>query len=332
LPRQRWQQALAGLLEDQLLSEPSQLHMALAPGAQAGTASWVAVCQKTWLQEALAVLNAAGRSVQKIVPEFEPGATATYLIGQAEQAQLVHVDEQGVLVAHLRQPLREALQTWAAALPQASDVPLWAEPALAQAAQEGLHRPAQLISPAQRLWQAAQSDWNLAQFDLAATAGGQGRQKVLRAWSQVWRSAQWRPLRWGLLALVLVQGLGLMGWAWQESSQQKSRQQEIQAILRSSFPQLKLIIEPVQQMQREVQALALASGSPQAGDLGVMLSVLAQAGAPPIKRLDYSNGQLALGDWPLPAAQVATLQSALALRGYQLQGQGQQWQMLVRTP
>jgi general secretion pathway protein L len=155
---------------------------------------------------------------------------------------------------------------------------------------------------------------------------------VLRAWSQLWQSAQWRPLRWGLLALVLVQGLGLMGWAWQESSQQKSRQQEIQAILRSSFPQLKLIIEPVQQMQREVQALALASGSPQAGDLGVMLSVLAQAGAPPIKRLDYSNGQLALGDWPLPAAQVATLQSALALRGYQLQGQGQQWQMLVRTP
>jgi hypothetical protein len=61
--------------------------------------------------------------------------------------------------------------------------------------------------------------------------------------------------------------------------------------------------------------VALASGSPQAGDLGVMLSVLAQAGAPPIKRLDYSNGQLALGDWPLPAAQVATLQSALALRG-----------------
>jgi general secretion pathway protein L len=332
LPKQRWQQALAGLLEDQLLSEPSQLHMALAPGAQAGTTSWVAVCQKTWLQEALAVLNAAGRSVQRIVPEFEPGATATYLIGQAEQAQLVHVDEQGVLVAHLRQPLHEALQSWAATLANAKSAPLWAEPALAEAAQEGLHRPAQLISPAQRLWQAAQSDWNLAQFDLAAKAGGQGRQKVLRAWSQVWQSAQWRPLRWGLLVLVLVQALGLMGWAWQESSQQKSLQQEIQAILRSSFPQVKLIIEPVQQMQREVQALALASGSPQAGDLGVMLSVLAQAGAPPIKRLDYSSGQLALGDWPLPAAQVATLQSALALRGYQLQGQGQQWQMLVRSP
>lgn len=332
LPRQRWQQALAGLLEDQLLSEPAQLHMALTPGAQAGTASWVAVCQKSWLQEALAVLNAAGRSVQKIVPEFEPGAPAVHLIGQAEQAQWVQTDEQGVLVAPLRPPLREALQTWAAALPQASDAPLWAEPALAQAAQEGLHRQAQLISPAQRLWQAAQSDWNLAQFDLATTAGGQGRQKVLRVWSQVWQSAQWRPLRWGLLALVLVQVLGLLAWAWQESSQQKSRQQEIRAILRSSFPQVKLIIDPVQQMRREVQALALASGSPEAGDLAVMLTVLAQAGAPPVKRLDYSSGQLALADWPLPAAQVATLQSALALRGYQLQGQGQQWQMRVRSP
>jgi general secretion pathway protein L len=139
-------------------------------------------------------------------------------------------------------------------------------------------------------------------------------------------------LRWGLLGLVLVQMLGLLAWTWQESSLQKSRQQDLQAMLRSSFPQVKLIIDPVQQMRREVQALALASGSPEAGDLGVMLSVLAEAGAPPIKRLDYSAGELKLGDWPLPAAQVAGLQSALALRGYLLQGQGQQWQMKVRSP
>lgn len=329
LPRQRWPQALAGLLEDALLSEATQLHMALAPGAQAGAAVWVAVCDKAWLQQAMAQLQAAGRSIAKVVPEFEPGASTLHLIGQPEQAQMVQVDENGVLVMPLGKPVREALLSWAPTLPDASTAPLWAEPALAELAQQGLHRPAQLMSTAQRLWQAAQSDWNLAQFDLAASPG---RHRLLRAWSQAWQAAAWRPLRWGLLGLIGVQMLGLLAWAWQESSLQKSRQQDLQAILRSSFPQVKLIIDPVQQMRREVQALALASGSPEAGDLGVMLSVLAEAGAPPIKRLDYSAGELKLGDWPLPAAQVAGLQSALALRGYLLQGQGQQWQMKVRSP
>ncbi|MEI7782987.1 MAG: type II secretion system protein GspL [Betaproteobacteria bacterium] len=331
LPKHRWPQALAGLLEDQLLAEPALLHMALAPGAQAGSETWVAVCDKAWLQQSLAMLEATGYRAQKVVPEFEPGPSALYLIGQPEQALLVQTDEQGVLVMPLAQPLREALHNWGATLTDNSAA-LWAEAALADAAQESLQRPVQLMSAAQRLWQAAQSEWNLAQFDLSSTAGSHWRQGALRAWRHAWQASVWRPLRWGLLGLLAVQGLGLTAWAWQESSQQKNRQEEVQAILRKTFPQVKLIIDPVAQMGREVQALALASGSPQADDLGVMLSALAEAGAPPIKQLDYAAGLLKLEAWPLPAAQVSTLTSSLALRGYLLQGQGQQWQMKVRTP
>ena len=135
-----------------------------------------------------------------------------------------------------------------------------------------------------------------------------------------------------MLALIVVQVLGLMGWAWQESARQRAQAQELQAILRGSFPQVKLIIDPLQQMRREVQALAQASGSPNTGDLGVMLSALAEAGAPPIKSLNYSSGQLQLDGWDLPAAQAAPLQAALALRGYRLQGQGQQWQLKGSAP
>ena len=329
LPRPRWPQALMGLLEDQLLSEPSQLHMAVSPDAQAGSTTWVTVCDKAWLQQILAQLQASGHPVQRVVPEFEPGAPALHLTGQPEQAQLVHVDEQGVLVMPLGKPVREALQAWAPTLPDAHAASLRTEPALADAAQTGLHRPVELMHLAQRLWQAAQSDWNLAQFDLAAS---QGPQRLRRVWAQAWQAPTWRPLRWGLLALIVVQVLGLMGWAWQESARQRAQAQELQAILRSSFPQVKLIIDPLQQMRREVQALAQASGSPNTGDLGVMLSALAEAGAPPIKSLNYSSGQLQLDGWDLPAAQAAPLQAALALRGYRLQGQGQQWQLKGSAP
>lgn len=332
LPRHRWPQALAGLLEDQLLNDTTQVHMALEPGAKGGAASWVAVCDKTWLLQTIALLEAAGRSVQKVVPEFEPGSAALYLTGQPEQAHLVQVDDQGVLVMPLPQPVRESLQNWASTLPSAGDAPLWAEPALADVAQEGLHRPAQLMSAAQRLWQAAQSPWNLAQFDLSSTAGGHWRQRLQRGWRQAWQSAPWRPLRWGLLALILVQMLGLLAWAWQESRQQQARKNEVQAILRSTFPQVKLIVDPTLQMRREVQALALASGSPDAADLGVMLSVLAEAGAPAIQRLDYAAGQLLLGGWSVPADRLQAIESALALRGYTLQRQGQQWQMKLGSP
>jgi hypothetical protein len=43
-------------------------------------------------------------------------------------------------------------------------------------------------------------------------------------------------------------------------------------------------------------------------------------------------GQLQLKSWPLPAGQLAGLQSALGLRGYLLQGSEQQWQMTVKSP
>ena len=56
----RLRSVLEGLLEDQLLDDPAQLHFALEPGARAGKPVWVAVCDRAWLREALQVLEAAG--------------------------------------------------------------------------------------------------------------------------------------------------------------------------------------------------------------------------------------------------------------------------------
>ena len=68
--------ALIGLLEDRLLSEPEPLHMALQPGWQPGQRAVVAVCHKAWLHNHLLNLEAAGKTVTRIVPALSPARTA----------------------------------------------------------------------------------------------------------------------------------------------------------------------------------------------------------------------------------------------------------------
>ncbi|WP_293222344.1 type II secretion system protein GspL, partial [Ottowia sp.] len=87
----RLRATLVGLLEDQLLDEPEQLHFALGPDTGAGGAAWVAVCRRDGLLAHLRALDAAGRPVARIVPERspEPGALQLDFIGEPERAQLL---------------------------------------------------------------------------------------------------------------------------------------------------------------------------------------------------------------------------------------------------
>ena len=117
---------LEGLLEEHLLEEPARLHFALQPGAQSGSPVWVAVCDRAWLHEALQALEAAGRPVDRVVPEFAPGPTASgqqecEVIGAPEDTQIVltgHGPEQAVAVLPL-----SAAPALAAMAPAAEDAP-----------------------------------------------------------------------------------------------------------------------------------------------------------------------------------------------------------------
>src|SRR6218665_802709 len=73
----RLRSALEGLLEDRVLDDVGQLHFAIEPGAQVGQALWGAVCDRDWLRENLQALEAAGRRVARVVPEFAPGPPAS---------------------------------------------------------------------------------------------------------------------------------------------------------------------------------------------------------------------------------------------------------------
>jgi general secretion pathway protein L len=72
-PAHRLQAALAGVLEEQLLDDPADLHFALAPDAaaamKAGRAFEVMVCDKAWLQALLDKAYGQGQAIDFIVPE-----------------------------------------------------------------------------------------------------------------------------------------------------------------------------------------------------------------------------------------------------------------------
>ncbi len=344
----RWRAALESLLEDKLLVEPDQLHLALEPGARAGRRLKLVACQRAWLRGALQALAQAGRQVTRIVPEFEPGPAALHLQGQPERGWLVACTPQSVHALPLGHPLPEALQTAQAVanslLAQASasgapgaspetaaapapEVPVHAEPSLAAAAERAFGSGAHLVQPGHSLRMAAASGWNLAQFELTPStplARSLGRQS--RQW--LWEPA-WRPARWGLAALLLVHLLGLNTWAWLEQRAQADRQQTAQRLLTDNFPNVTLVLDPLLQMQRETERLARASGMAGTGDLGPMLTALAPWGTRPAQRIDHQKRQLTLVGWqPLGEAAAA----ALARSGYQLEAQGDAWILRERSP
>jgi general secretion pathway protein L len=59
----RLQPALQGLLEDRLLDDPAQLHMALQPNWKDTSSPWIAVCERSWLSAHLQALEQVGLSL-----------------------------------------------------------------------------------------------------------------------------------------------------------------------------------------------------------------------------------------------------------------------------
>ena len=96
---------------------------------------------------------------------------------------------------------------------------------------------------------------------------------------------------------MVVNLLGLNLWAWQVQAQVSAQRESLNALLLSTFPQVKVVIDAPIQMRREMQALQKNSAQPQDADVDVMLQVLSTpwpSGAVPTQ-IDYRGGTLRLG-------------------------------------
>ncbi len=319
----RLRAVLEGLLEDQLLDEPAQLHFALQAGAHDGAPVWVAVCQRAWLQGALQALQQAGHTPHRVVPEWAPDTHASqdapatrWITGSADRAHLVWADAQGVhrwpLSAHSPLPV-----------PVPAEAPVLAEPAVAQLAEHLLHRPAPVRTPAQRLLDAAQTDWDLAQGALARRNPWLARLTVAAA--TVWSAPQWRAARWAALGLVAVQLVGLNAFAWHAQSQLQQQRSAIRHTLASTFPDITVVVDAPLQMQRALATLQQRSGAASSGDLETLLQKYG-AFSPPAHvntaptAIDFVAGELRLRG-PDPQ-QAQALDSALQAHGLAARAEG----------
>jgi general secretion pathway protein L len=303
-PANRLRAALAGLLEDTLLDDTDDVHMALAPQAKAGQSAWVAVCDHTWLTSQLMALEKAKLRVERVVPAITPDELATAWFHEAQEATSEDSDAPAGML--LTWSSADGVCSWPvqgglarSLLPDPLPVQgrFLATPPVASPAERWLGRAVQVQTQSEHLLMAARSLWNLLQFELTP------RSKGLHAVADQWRrflSPQWRAVRVGLMALVAVQLLGLNLWAWQQTQQIKAKRGEFVRILKQAHPQVQAVLDAPVQMRRETEALRAAAGQAGDNDLEALMGAVALAwpAQRPTPSLQYDGTQLMLSPPP----------------------------------
>ncbi len=331
----RLRAALDGLLEEQLLDEPAQLGLALAPARLPNGDALVAAYDKAWLRAMLTFFEQADRPASRVVPEFAPLAqhgegARWYVGGSAQDARLVMVQSQGLVCV----PLASAPSLLGAKPDWIADDRVVAEPAVAELAEHSLGT-AVLVQPAmQRLWDAAAGAWELAQFDLSLSGGG----RMARRWRQglalVLHAPAWRAARWGVLALLLAHLVGLNAWAWRLDARLRDQQQQVRSTLTQTFPEIRTVVDAPLQMQRQFDLLRRSAGAMTPDDLESMLAALGAvlpAGSH-ATGIDFASGQLTLQGVDLADSAQAKMRESLAAQGYRLQAQGDRLVMRAGGP
>ena len=314
----RLRAVLENLLEERLLDDPGQLHLALAPGTASSGPVWVAVCDRAWLRSHLQALEAAHCPVTRIVPEFEPetGPLQLHVIGEPDLPQLLATGE--ALGSVMRLPLSAAGLALLPAIADDQDLQVLAEPGVAALAEQLLQRKVSLLTRPQRWLDAAGSSWDLAQFDLASSSRSRTFKRLSSIGREWLQSPVWRPARWGVVLLLAANLLGLNAWAWKEQSALQSGRAAAQAMLTQTFPQIKVVVDAPLQMEREVAALRQATGASSGRDLETMLAAVGSA--LPADRaagaIEFSAGEARIRGLRLSAQEGSALAIRLKSQGF----------------
>jgi len=315
---------LDGLLEDHLLDEPTQLHLALQPQAQVASPLWVAACDRAWLKSALALLSKTGHNVTRILPESSPQALseAIEVTGEPDQprvAGLTGLAERSAVMVCALTPVAVGLL--------GSDTPVLAEPAVAALAEQLFQRPVTLQQRGERLLRAAGAAWDLAQFEFTNAQRDPRWSDLARSVQSFVRAPQWRAARWALALLLIGQLIGLNAWAWRTQNDLKTQRQAVRAVLLETFPKIPVVVDAPMQMAREVAALQRASGSAAGTDLESILSLfstLAPASYAPTT-MDYAANDLRLSGPAMTSQEQARVSAGLKAQGLAASAQGDQW-------
>ncbi len=351
-PAARMPAALAGVLEERLLDDEDAVHLALAPDAVPGREGWVAATHRPRLAAALAALESAGVTIERVVTLMPPPGPVLrghfVLQGHAPAAAGAALDaaadasppDVALSAANDGEPLLWLSRedgAWSLPLAAANlaglagamrgnwpdDAPglRWTTtPAAALAAERYLGRPVPLQTEAEHLLEAAQglqaSAVNLRQFELASRHRGL---RAVGALGKRFFSAEWRLARVGLVALLALQLLGLNAYAWQQKQVVQSRRAAIDEVLRTAYPGVQTVLDAPAQMVGETERLRAAGGRPGGADFEVALSAAAAAwpdGKGPVGSLRYESGRLSLAAAGWSSADVTAMRERLRTAGW----------------
>ncbi len=215
----------------------------------------------------------------------------------------------------------------------AEDTLCFAEPVVAERTQQLLSRPWVLQPAAQRWLQAAQSRWDLAQFEFASTGRARALKKFTTTLGELLHAPRWRPARWAIVLLLALNLVGLNAWAWKERSVLAAKRDAVRSTLTQAFPQVKVVVDAPVQMEREVSALRQATGAPSPRDLDILLAALSQVAAGrTVTGVDYAAGELRARGLGWSEADLRTALPALRSQGITASLQGDMAVLQAEAP
>ena len=320
LPRagRQMRPALAGMLEEALLDDPESLHFAVEPDAVGGETASVAITSRAGLALQLQHLEANQVFVDRVTPlswPDNPPRGHFFQTGlESSPVGLRWSHPEGVTSLSLEGGLTR--QLFPADLVQTAQ---WtAEPAVAAQAEHWLGSPVTVLTPELRALAVIDCPWDLRQFELAQRTRGP---RALRNVYRDFMRPAWRPVRWGLAGLVVVQLLGMNVLAWQESHQLKQRRAALETTLTTAYPQVRAIRDAPIQMRRETDLLRASAGHAGDQDLETLLSAAAAAwpaARGPVDALSFETGKLVLSGAGWSDDQIQQFRSQLRSEGWQL--------------
>ncbi len=326
LPRgssaQKTHALLAGVLEEQLLDDAALMHLAACPTLAQEGKTWVAACHKGHLQAAVAALQAARVPLTRIVPEVFPSdAVVIHASGSSEAATITFADVQGVLCLPLSQTAM--LPAWPETLA------ISAEPAVAAQAEQVLGSRVNVLQASQWAMQAAaaaqERGIDLAQGDLAVSGGGRVWQSLTGTLRDMLAAPQWKPARWGVALLLLANVIGLNAWSYKQNASVQAKRAQMNQLLSSSFPNVKVVVDAPLQMQRELASLRQAQGQLSGRDFesiyGRFSSVAAVNTAP--SAIEFLANEVQIRGSGLQASQLDALLPRLQYAGLAVRSDAQ---------
>jgi general secretion pathway protein L len=326
LPRgssaQKMQALLAGVLEEQLLDDAAQMHLAACPALMQSGKTWVVACDKSWVQEVVAQLQAARVPLTRIVPEIFPSDMASlHAYGTSDGASLVYADAQGVLCL----PLAHAALLPALPIGMA----ISAEPAVAAQAEQVLKCRINVMLAAQWAMQSAAASQersiDLAKGDLAVSGGGRAWQSLTGTLRDMLSTPAWAPARWGVVLLLLANVIGLNAWSAKQNSVAQNKREQMNQLLSASFPNVKVVVDAPLQMERELSSLRQAQGQLSGRDFesiyGRFSSVAGINAAP--SAIEFTANEVQIRGSGLQGAQLDALLPRLQFAGLSVRSDAQ---------